>query len=254
MALNWDDFRYLLALRQAGSLGAAARALKVDHSTMGRRLAALETALGVQLVSRTPEGIQLNQAGALASDAAEGMQRIISELSQRVGGADANPTGTVRVSVTDGFASLLSQGLAHLRAEHPGICVELVIKSGAVDLSRHEADIAVRLFREAKPDLITRKVGEIGWSVYAAHSYIERKGFPNLSDLRGHDIVGFADEAARSPGGRWLASRADAETVVMRGTTVVSVMNGVKAGMGVSLLPCSWSRRSRHYAGSPRAS
>ena len=91
MTVNWDDFRFLLALKRAGSLGAAARALKVEPSTASRRLASLETALGAQLAARTPEGLVLNDAGQLASELAETIDRGIQELVARIGGEDRRP-------------------------------------------------------------------------------------------------------------------------------------------------------------------
>ncbi len=238
MAFSWDDLRYLLALRECGSLATAAKALKVDHSTVSRRLTALEAALGTKLVTRAPEGITLNEVGLAASATAQSIEALISALERSVGGSDARPRGSVRVSVTEGMAAILYRGLAHLREEHPDICVELSIGNARVDLMHHEADIAIRLFRETQPELIVRKVGDIGWSVYAAPAYIERKGRPSLDDLRAHDVVGFAEAAARSPGAQWLATRADATHVVIRGNSMGAVLNAVRAGMGVGALPC----------------
>ncbi|MGH7434742.1 MAG: LysR substrate-binding domain-containing protein [Polyangiaceae bacterium] len=144
----------------------------------------------------------------------------------------------VRVSVTEGMSAILYRGLVRLREEHPDVCIELSIASGRVDLMRHEADIAILLFRDTQPELIALKVGEMGWSVYAADAYVARKGLPSLDDLRGHEIVGFADAASRSPGARWLASRADATNVVIRGNSMAAVLNAARAGMGVAVLPC----------------
>lgn len=93
MSLNWDDLRFVLALRQAGSLGAAARLLKVEQSTASRRLCALEAALGGKLVVRTPEGLKFNAAGDLTADLAESIQAGILALERRVGGEDQKPEG-----------------------------------------------------------------------------------------------------------------------------------------------------------------
>ncbi len=238
MPLVWDDLRVLLALRDAGSLAAAAKLLKVDPSTVGRRLTALEASLGAQLVLRAPDGVQLNAAGARAAETAASIAALVGGLEREVGGEDALARGTVRVSVSDGFAPVLYRGLADLRQAHPEICVELLIDVARADILRHQADIAVRLFRDTQPDLVTKKVGDLGWSVYAAAAYVQQHGRPALDDLRGHDIVGFADAAARSPGARWLEGRADASRVVMRGNSVLAVLNAVKAGLGLAPLPC----------------
>lgn len=238
MALDWNDLRCLLALRRAGSLGAAARELKVDTSTMSRRLAALEAALGVQLVTRTPEGVKFNEAGIAASETAQAVEALLQKLEARIGGRDQQPEGLVRVAVTEGFSTIIYEGLAELRASHPGIFVELVVSPGRVDLARGDADIAVRLFREQSGDLVTKRVATIGWSLYASDAYIERRGLPSIDSLDQHDIVGYSDAASRSPGARWLESTAREARIVFRGVSVSAVVQAVRAGMGVSILPC----------------
>jgi DNA-binding transcriptional LysR family regulator len=238
--LNWDDLRFLLALRREGSLGAAARALKVEPSTASRRLASLETALGAQLAARTPEGLILNDAGQLASELAETIDRGIQELVARIGGDDRRPEGTVRLATTESMAVFLMRGLVPLREAHPKIQIELVVSSAAHDLARHEADVAVRVFRETNPTLITRKLGAVGWSVCAAREYVERMRIvpgPAFS-LEGLAVVGYKDPVARAPGPVWLAKNSRPEQVVLSGDSVSSVLNAVRAGLGASVLPC----------------
>jgi DNA-binding transcriptional LysR family regulator len=240
VTLNWDDLRFLLALRRAGSLGAAARALKVEPSTASRRLSSLETALGAQLAARTPEGLVLNEAGQLASELAETIDRGIHELVARIGGEHQRPEGTVRLATTESMSVFLMRGLVPLRQTHPKIQVELVVSSAALDLTRNEADLAVRLFRETNPTLIARKLGVIGWSVFASPDYVERMGItpsPDLS-LEGLAVVGYKDPVTRAPGPAWLAKSCRPEQVVLSGDSVSSVVNAVRAGLGVSVLPC----------------
>lgn len=240
VALNWDDLRFLLALRRAGSLGAAARMLKVEPSTASRRLCSLETALGAQLAARTPEGLILNDAGLLASDLAETMDRGIHELLGRIGGDDQRLEGVVRLATTESMAVLLMRGLIPLREAHPKIQIELVVSSSALDLTRREADIAVRLFRETQPTLIARKIGDIGWSVFASREYVERMRIapgPELS-LEGLAVVGYQGPVNRAPGAAWLTEHTRPDQVALSGDSVAAVINAVKAGLGVSALPC----------------
>lgn len=237
--MDWDDLRYLLAVYRAGSLGAAARALKVDPSTMGRRLSSLEEALGAQLVLRAPEGVKLTDEGVATAMAAEKMDGLIDDLVRGIGGSSSQPRGAVRVSISEGFSSTLYAGIAALRERHPEICVELVLSNKTVDLASGAADIAVRLFRETKGNLVVRKVAELGWAVYAAESYLERRGVPeDPLLLAGCEVVGYADVATKSSGARWLESHAAGATVVFRGTSSGAVLQAVKAGMGISVLPC----------------
>lgn len=238
-AVNWDDLRYVLALHRHGSVGAAARALKVDHSTIGRRIAALEAELGAQLVTRQTDGMKLTEAGREAVAVAEQMDARLAELGRKVGGAAEQARGPVRVSVTDGLATLLYGGLAALREEYPEIIVDLVVSSSAVDLARGEADIAIRLFRETRGDLVARKIGAIGWSLYAAPSYLARKPRPcDPGVLRGHEVIGFADSTARAPGSRWLEAHSEGASVVFRGTSMTAIVHAAKAGIGLAVVPC----------------
>ena len=239
VSLDWDDLRFVLALRRAGSLGAAARLLKVEPSTASRRLSALEAALGAQLVARTPEGVLLNQAGLLVAGLAEGFDAGIEDLTRRIGGEDGRPEGIVRLATTESMATFLMAGLVPLRQAHPKIHVQLVVGSAALDLLRREADLALRMFRETRPELVTRKVTDVGWSLYASRAYVERTGFTMGADLpAGQPVIGYCGPTARSPGGVWLAAHSRPEDVVLTGESVPSVLNAVKAGLGVSALPC----------------
>src|SRR3954451_23618777 len=177
VGLDWDDLRFVLALRRAGSLSAAARLLKVEQSTASRRLTALEAAVGAQLAARTPEGLTLSEAGNLVSDLAHSIDGGVEELLRRIGGEDQRPEGVVRLSSSESFSPFLMAGLVPLRQEHPKIQVQLVVNSAALDVMRRDADVALRLFRETNPALVTRKIGVIGWSVYSSQAYLDRTGF-----------------------------------------------------------------------------
>jgi len=243
MALNWDDLRFLLALRQAGSLGAAARLLKVEQSTASRRLGALEAALGGKLVVRTPEGLKFNAAGELVADLAETFHAGIAALERRIGGEDQKPEGLVRLSTTETVATFIMHGLLPLREEYPKIHIELVVASAALDLVRREADVAIRMFRESAPTLVTRKLGEIGWSVYASRDLVEQRRLTlplELSgcSLGGLPVIGYRGSATRAPGAIWLNGHATAEDIVLAADSVSSALNAVRAGLGISALPC----------------
>jgi DNA-binding transcriptional LysR family regulator len=243
VSLNWDDLRFVLALRRAGSLGAAARLLKVEQSTASRRLSSLEEALGAQVVARTPSGVTLNEAGLLIAAVAEGFDAGIEDLTKRIAGEDRRPEGVVRLATTESMATFLMAGLVPLRQDHPKIHVQLVVGSAALDLVRREADLAVRLFREKSPSLVTRKIGELGWSLYASRAYVERTGLALGADLgagalAGQPLIGYVGAAARSPGALWLAEHSRPEDLVLTCESVPSVLNAVKAGLGLSALPC----------------
>jgi DNA-binding transcriptional LysR family regulator len=237
VAANWEDLRYVLALHRSGSVAAAARSLRVDPSTIGRRIAALETALDVHIALRHADGMRLTEAGEAVAKAAVEIETSIANLTNRFGGGVSLPRGHVRIAATESTANLIYEGLTTLREEYPEITFELVVSSMPTDLSRGDADLAVRMFRETRGDLVARKIGEIGWSVYASPRYLERHPCASIDSFADHDLVGFADAPARSPGGVWLAAREAGARVVMRGTTVTTVMQSAMAGMGIAVLP-----------------
>ncbi len=237
--MNWDDFRYLLAVQREGSLGGAARTLKVDASTVSRRLAALESALGTQLAERRPEGLSLTGAGETVAAAAAAMDELTQTVRRRVGGEDARLAGVVRLATTEGIFEFVLPMLAQLGAEHPQVRVEVAASTASVDLSRREADLAIRLFRDPHAALVSKKLGELAWSLYASEAYLARRGLLDApGSLRGHDVVSFEPGLAKIPGAVWLADHLEGAHVVLHGSSALSVAKAVAAGMGISVLPC----------------
>lgn len=129
-----------------------------------------------------------------------------------------------------------------MRQEYPKVQVQLVVSSAALDLVRRDADVALRLFRETNPALVARKIGEVGWSVYASRAYLERTKFAldekSKRSLEGQAVVGYAGSAGRSAGALWVFENCRPEDIVLTGESVPSVLNAVRAGIGVSALPC----------------
>lgn len=237
--VNWDDLRVFQALAELGSLGKAAKELGIDHSTVSRRLASLEEALGTQLALRNPSGLELTPAGEAVAAASSGMQEIVETLVRRVGGEDERAEGVVRISTVPGLASLVLQGLAPLREAYPQIRVEVIPRVAALDLVRREADIAIRMFRERSGSLITRKIGEMGWSLYASQDYLERRDVAiESASLEGHDVIGYDQALSGLPGAVWLNERLGDRTPIMVCGDPTSVKTAILAGLGVSVLPC----------------
>ncbi|MGZ5968888.1 MAG: LysR family transcriptional regulator, partial [Polyangiales bacterium] len=207
---DWNDLRYLLAIAKAGTLAGAAREIGVEHTTVGRRLGALETALGVRLFTRGPEGFTpTNAANAILPLAEEIMQRI-GAIERRVAGGDERVEGTVKLTTSEALSGYFVKRLGALRELHPSLVVEILSGNRAFDLLRGEADLAVRIRETTEPDLVTRKIGTAGWSLYAAKSYVARKGpLASPEDLRGHDIIGYDPTLAATPGAQWLDGHAE---------------------------------------------
>ena len=237
--LDWNDLRYFLAVCRAGTLAGAARSLRVRHSTVGRRLDALEAGLAVSLFTRTPDGFVLTEAGAGVLPLAEDAERAVVAIERRVAGGDARIEGIVRLTASEAFNGFLVRQLGALHERHPGLIVEILSGNRSLDLMRGEADIALRLAATTQPELICKRIGDAGWSVYAAESYLARRGTPpSLDDLSAHDIVGFDETMANTPGALWLNAHAGGARVVLRGNSIVAVLNAAIVGMGVAVLPC----------------
>lgn len=189
--MNWDDTRVFLAICRKATLRGAARMLGVDQATAGRRLAALEKALGTTLFLRTSEGYVLTAAGEAAFKAAEKMERSALELQRQIQGLDERLTGEVRITTNDSLATdFLIPAIAHLHAEHPEVRVRLNTSTQVLSLSRREADIAVRNVKPESPDLITRCIARWPVGLYASAEYALGRGEPVPgSAFAGHDLI-----------------------------------------------------------------
>lgn len=237
---DWDDLRHFLAVAREGTLAGAARELGVDASTVGRRLAALEAVLEARLFDRTPGGLVLTDAGRGIRAAVEDMETAALAVERRASGEDARLEGVVRITLTEAFAvDILLPGFAPFRERHPGIEVRFLTDYGSLDLTRREADIAIRLTRPRDSALVARKVGEIALAPYASETYLAQRGLPELArGLAGHDAIGYAEAAAKWPEARWLAESAPGARVAVRCNSVLSVVAATAAGLGVGVMPC----------------
>lgn len=235
-APDWNDLRCFLAAAQAGSLAGAARLLGVEHTTVGRRLQALERRLGGALVLRRPDGLVLTPLGERVLEAARPMQAAADAVQASL----RREPQRVRLALPSGFASLFAPWADTLRQADPPIVLELLGSSRAVDLARGEADVAVRGGPLRDPDLVTRRLGAVGWSLYAAPSHLQRQPVapgPSVS-LAGHALIGFDDSLADTPNARWLEAQASGAQVVMRGRELVDIAAAAASGAGIALLPC----------------
>lgn len=189
---DWTLIRSFLAVAEAGSLSAAARATGISQPTLGRHIQAIEAALEVALFTRKAQGQALTEAGQALLPAARAMQAAAAELALTAKGHAAGVEGTVRITASRVVSHvILPKVLARIRAEEPGIQIDLVPSDTTENLLFGEADIALRMYRPTEPDLVARQIGELPLSLYAAKSYLDRKGRPaSVDDLLQHDFIG----------------------------------------------------------------
>ncbi|HUJ60716.1 MAG TPA: LysR family transcriptional regulator [Kofleriaceae bacterium] len=236
---RWDDVRYFLEVHRRGSLSAAGRALGVNHTTVGRRLKALEREVGARLLRITTSGAALTDAGRAILPDSEQLEATMLALRRKVVGRDGSASGSVRIATTEALAStFLIPRLATLRARHPDLDVVIAASNRAVDLARGEADLALRLVDSRDGSLVARRVGKLRLGVFAASDYLGRRGVPAAeAGFAGHDTLGYHGELAAGPEMRWLAIHAARARSVVRVNSVLNLLAAAAAGLGIAVLP-----------------
>jgi DNA-binding transcriptional LysR family regulator len=247
--LEWDDLRVFLAVHRARSHAGAARALRVASTTIGRRVAALEAGVGARLFTRTPEGLVATAAARALVARAERVEAEVLDAERELSGSDARPTGTVRITCGDGFAmNVLAPALPAFLAAHPGLSVEVRADVRALDLTRGEADVALRLFRPRERSLVARRLGLERYALYAAPAYLAQRGVPRTArDLASHEIVLYDRDLDRMRTQAWFRQVASGARAAVRASTTTTLEAACAAGAGIALLTASVARRDPRY-------
>jgi len=233
--MDWDDLRVVLAVAQEGTLSGAARRLRVTHSTVFRRLGAIEKGLGVRLFERFREGYSATPAGETAAALAVRFADDFATLERRLSGQDLRPSGTVRLATTDTICAMLTRHMPALRAAHPEIRLEITISNAMANLTRREADVAIRPTPEPPETLIGRRIATIAHAVYGSSAYLSRKGG---SDRSNDEWIGLDDALTTTVIGRWMWRNVEDARIALRVDSLPALRDATRAGMGVALLPC----------------
>ncbi len=235
--MDWDDLRVLLALSRHGSVRAAARAMNVSHTTVSRRMVNLETGLGARILERDSSGTLVPTAdGSELLRAAEEAERRLDEAQRRIRGRDARLSGVLRISV---FRTASSFFLPHLLAFHddyPEIELEIIETNETANLTRREADIALRVAHSSPPQgLIGRKFGGTAYGLYVARAHRQQV------EENPHDAVEvlcFADQPSTLNDETWLKEQFPNTFATVR-TTSIAIMSAIaEAGPRLLRLPC----------------
>lgn len=236
--LEWDHLRSFLAIARARSLTGAAKALAVRQSTMGRRLEALETAAGARLFTKTPAGYVLTPAGEAIQAHVERMEQEALAAERLITGQDIRLEGRIRVTSIETMAvEILLPICIDFQARYPGIELEFATETRALSLTRHEADIAIRLARPTQHDIAVRKVGDMAFGLYASAAYIADRGLPDYArGGQGHRIVTTEDDLLTLPDTRWFTALLPKATVALRGNARYLHRAAVLAGSGIGCL------------------
>ncbi|MCG2841176.1 LysR family transcriptional regulator [Sandaracinobacter sp. RS1-74] len=239
---DWNDYQIFLAVARAGKIARAAIALGIDATTVSRRLRRLEARLEATLFEQTREGQLLTEAGERLLAKVESMARAAADISES-GRASGGLSGTLRVSVSEGFGSwFLARHLKEFAHAHPNLTVDLVASSGFLSPSKREADVAVVLSRPKAGPLIARKLSDYALRLYATPAYLAERGAPQQpADLaHGHDLVGYVPDLLYAPELRYLNEICPEPELhpSLRSSSINAQHALIASGAGVGVLPC----------------
>ncbi|MFT5132167.1 MAG: DNA-binding transcriptional LysR family regulator [Gammaproteobacteria bacterium] len=227
--LNWDDLRFFLALAREGTVSGAGRVLEVKHTTVARRISALEEKLRSRLFDRLPSGYAMTQVAENLYQHALAMEEVAQAVDREVFGMDAQLEGALRLAASyDIFTRLITPRLHQFTEQYPGIEIELLSSTSLVDLASRQADIALRLSSKPPDYLIGRKILPLGHGVYGSTSYLKKKRESEKLILWEHE--------RDTP--EWVNDHYQGGRVVARVSEIMTMMEAVRNHMGLARMPC----------------
>ncbi|MCA7902266.1 LysR family transcriptional regulator [Burkholderia cepacia] len=237
--MNWDDARVFLAVHRTGTLREAAAVLDVDQATVGRRLTALEKALGAKLFLKTSSGYVVTQVGEHSLHAADAMERAACEFERRVQGSDDRLEGEVRVTTTDSLAmDFVVPAIRELRRKCPAIHVILTTSVQVLNLTRRDADLAIRTVMPENPDLVRRKLAEWEVGLFASREYLDAHGEPAIgAAFEGHDLVVYQPGTTSNQGHALCGESMERGRIVAQVSSSLMLAASIRSGIGIGELP-----------------
>jgi DNA-binding transcriptional LysR family regulator len=245
--LDWQDIQIFLEVARSERLTDAARRLGLDHSTLSRRTRRFEQKLNTQLFERSTHGYHLTKAGQQLLAHAEEMARHAFEAGESLIDKNHQISGQIRLGVTEGFGTwVLAPLLAVFCERHPGVTLELLTLPRVVNLSRHEADLAITIERPTSPGVVTSRLCDYRLRLYASLAYLKRHGTPvKRGELGRHRLIGYVDDLIFSEQLSYLDPLLDPAVVgapgphfAMRSTSVTTQYAAALSGAGLAVLPC----------------
>jgi len=238
-SLNWDGFRYFIAVAKAGSLSAAAKMLDANQSTVGRHVDALELALDIKLFQRSVKGLSLTKEGQAVFEQSQQIQKSIAKVKRLVQGDEITASGTVRLSLPEGLGQeVLIPALDNFYQQHPKVKLIFNMSATTANLRQGEADVSVRLFRPEEPGLIIKELGEMKMGLYASESYNTNYGLPGqLRDVRRHRVITYGEQLSILPENQWLLNHSAESLRVLSSDSTVTRFKATVSGLGLSLQP-----------------
>jgi DNA-binding transcriptional LysR family regulator len=227
--LNWDDFRFFLAVAREQRVSAAGKALGVQHTTVARRIEALETRLGTRLFDRSTDGYAMTQAAENLYDRALVMEEQTLAVDREIIGMDAQLKGPLRLTAShDVLTNMVIPKLHSLLESYPGIALELMGTTGLLDLAAREADIALR-FTATPPDyLIGRKILPMLHGIYGSASYFSK-------NKNQHSFIAFSGDVEVP---EWVEQHFSGAKLALRTDDANVMVAAIREGFGLARIPC----------------
>jgi DNA-binding transcriptional LysR family regulator len=235
---NWDDYRFVLAVAETGSLSGAARHLKVSQPTVGRRITEIEQRLEARLFERMPDGYRLTDAGERIA----AQVRLMGLQAERIEMTARSPeakTDRVCLTASEGIAhAIVTPLLSQFRIENPEVEIDLLISNRSVDILRREADIAIRIGAPGSDALVGRRLGVAHFGLFGHDSYLAQRGVPMVpADLNDHTIIESTGDIAGLPQVVWLRENAAQAEVAYSSNSILNQMQALSMGVGLMTLP-----------------
>jgi DNA-binding transcriptional LysR family regulator len=235
---DWDDVRVFLEVARAGTAAAAAERLSLDPTTVGRRIAALESALKSTLFVRGRGGLQLTASGARLLESAGSAETAMNAIAE-FGRAD-QVAGTIRISASEGFGGrILAPALPDLRRGHSGLNIELIANPGFMSPLKREVDMAVTLSAPESPRLLVEPLTQYQLGLYASPDYLAQHPPPlSPEQLNGHEMVGYVEDQIYAPALRYLGEINPGLRISLASSSIRAQLEIIAAGGGIGVLPC----------------
>jgi len=243
-SFDWYLIRSFLAALDHGSLLAAARVLHTSQPTLGRHIAELEHQLGVALFERTGRGLVPTATALNLADAARGMADGADQLARTLTSAQAQATGTVRITASTPVAvQILPPILSKMRQALPDIQVELVASNNVNNLLRREADIAIRMVRPEQGSLVAKKIGDVSLGAFAHRAYLARHSpIRQPMDLVSHELIGFDADTTLLDGFKAMGFPASKDLFALRTDDFIVQWQAIRAGLGIGFVASYMAR------------
>ena len=233
--LNWDNLRYVLMVANKGSISAAARELEVNRTTVLRRINRFQEDLNCRIFDRGDAGYVLTPEAEKMINAAREVENTLYDMQRQIAGRELRLEGELRVTTTDSFMlSLLAPHLASFQRKHPHIVVDLLLTNSLLDLTRRDADVAVRPTGQPEANLVGRRLRDVEFGVYARPELAADFERDEGSEIR---WIGFTDSLLATPVGAWFEAAIARRKICLRCDSFVAMRVAAEAGIGLALLP-----------------